>query len=566
MPRYFVVVDTFAARAMPMSLITRLVSFLQPRYERHPVAMPAVLLALWLCLAVGWRSLGMPDEGRYSVIALDMALHNQWLEPLLNGLPFFHKPPLFYWINGLALKLFGTSCWAARTSSVLIGWMGGMGLYLFVRQHISHKLAWVSLLLLATMPFFFGGAQFANLDMLVGMLIALTVLAGAHAVMQQALGLPHKGWVWLTWVFAALGILAKGLIGAALPAAVLLLWLLWQRHWRGLWVLLLSLPGAVLFALIAVPWVVLVQQRYPGFAYYFFIEQQFHRFSGGEFNNQQGWWFYPALLFGMGLPTSVWLLPALWRNMRGNGQGLGAQSMQGRLKQMGRVLPVASPASALRLLWCWLGFVVVFFSIPTSKTVGYILPAVPPLAVLFALWLQTAQGLWPIKRLAGMALGGAALCLTLTGIFTAIPRSSIYSVVPSMRAAIAPQDTIVMIDNFQFDMPFYLSWHKPVLLVADWDNPVHRQSDGWRNYMLDAADFSPKAAEQIMIRNEHLPAHLCATAPAGSSVWVLAPQWYGDKLPYLLPEQLFWTQPKRPGGLQMWRVQGAQARALLGCK
>ena len=88
MPRYFVVVDTFAARATPMSLITRLVSFLQPRYERHPVAMPAVLLALWLCLAVGWRSLGMPDEGRYSVIALDMALHNQWLEPLLNGLPF----------------------------------------------------------------------------------------------------------------------------------------------------------------------------------------------------------------------------------------------------------------------------------------------------------------------------------------------------------------------------------------------------------------------------------------------------------------------------------------------
>jgi len=49
-------------------------------------------------------------------------------------------------------------------------------------------------------------------------------------------------------------------------------------------------------------------------------------------------------------------------------------------------------------------------------------------------------------------------------------------------------------------------------------------------------------------------------------VWVLAPQWYGDKLPYLLPEQLFWTQPKRPGGLQMWRVQGAQARALMGCK
>jgi len=180
------------------------------------------LLVLLGCTA--WaRPLMLPDEGRYVGVAWEMMRSGNWATPTLNGLPFFHKPPLFYWINGLALKLFGTSCWAARTSSVLIGWMGGMGLYLFVRQHISHKLAWVSLLLLATMPFFFGGAQFANLDMLVGMLIALTVLAGAHAVMQQALGLPHKGWVWLTWVFAALGILAKGLIGAALPAAVLLL-------------------------------------------------------------------------------------------------------------------------------------------------------------------------------------------------------------------------------------------------------------------------------------------------------------------------------------------------------
>ena len=543
-----------------MPLIARFLSFLQPRYQRYPVALPGVLLALWLCLAVGWRSLGMPDEGRYSLIALDMALHNQWLEPLLNGLPFFHKPPLFYWINGIAFKLFGTSCWAARTSSVLSGWLGGMGLYLFVRQYLSYRLALVSLLLLAVMPFFFGGSQFANLDMLVGMLIGLTILAGAHAVMQQSLGLRYRSWVWLTWVFAALAILAKGLIGAALPAAVLLLWLLWQRHWRGLWTLLLSLPGLLLFVLIAVPWVVLVQQRYPGFAYYFFIEQQFHRFSGGEFNNPQGWWFYPALLFGMGLPASVWLLPALWRSW----QRLRAQGLAARLAQVRRIAPAGSPVAAYRLLWCWLGFVVVFFSIPTSKTVGYILPAVPPLAVLFALCLQSTQGLWPARRLAAMVLGSSILCLTVTGVFAALPRSSIYSVVPRLKAAIAPQDTIVMLENFQFDLPFYLSWHKHMLLAADWHNPELRKSDDWRNYMLDAAAFSPRAAQQIMIPTQQLPAHLCSL-PANNAVWVFAPAFYGESLPYLKQEYLFWTQPNKNGWLKLWRLQGANARALLGC-
>ena len=121
-----------------------LLASLRTQYTRRPIALPAVLLALWLAFSLGWRSLAMPDEGRYSLIALDMALQNQWLEPLLNGLPFFHKPPLFYWINAIAFKLLGASSWAARTSSFVAGWAMGMAFYLFVRRHIGQQVAWVS--------------------------------------------------------------------------------------------------------------------------------------------------------------------------------------------------------------------------------------------------------------------------------------------------------------------------------------------------------------------------------------------------------------------------------------
>ena len=86
--------------------------FLSPAFwrhslVRHPVLWPALLFAAWLLCTAAWRPLAMPDEGRYASISLEMAISGNWAVPLLNGLPFFHKPPLFYWINAAALKLFG---------------------------------------------------------------------------------------------------------------------------------------------------------------------------------------------------------------------------------------------------------------------------------------------------------------------------------------------------------------------------------------------------------------------------------------------------------------------------
>ena len=51
------------------------------------------------------RPLAMPDEGRYVGVALEMLHTGNWVTPTLDGLPFFHKPPLFYWITAASLKV-----------------------------------------------------------------------------------------------------------------------------------------------------------------------------------------------------------------------------------------------------------------------------------------------------------------------------------------------------------------------------------------------------------------------------------------------------------------------------
>ena len=75
-------------------------------------------LALWLLASIAWRPLLLPDEGRYAGVAWEM-LVGDGLTPTLDGLPFFHKPPLSYWVAMGAMKLFGAQPWAARLAPAL---------------------------------------------------------------------------------------------------------------------------------------------------------------------------------------------------------------------------------------------------------------------------------------------------------------------------------------------------------------------------------------------------------------------------------------------------------------
>ena len=82
------------------------------------------LLAVWLLATLGLRPLMLPDEGRYAEVAREM-LQGDWRVPTLNGLPFFHKPPLTYWVDIAAMQLVGTNHLAVRAGPALGAWLMG---------------------------------------------------------------------------------------------------------------------------------------------------------------------------------------------------------------------------------------------------------------------------------------------------------------------------------------------------------------------------------------------------------------------------------------------------------
>lgn len=455
----------------------------------------------WFACSAWLRPLAMPDEGRYAGVALEMLRAGEAITPTLDGLPFFHKPPLFYWVTALSLQAFGTHPWAARLASLLACAAAAALLHRSVRDWFGARSARVVLLVLATQPLFLGSSQYANLDATVAACITAAVLLGSRAAMQFESGAAWRRPLALAFAAAGLGILAKGLIGGVIPVLVLATWLAIERRWRTLRLLVWP-PGLALFAAIAVPWHLAAERAHPGFLHYYFVVQHFQRFTGSGFNNAQPFWFYLPVLIGGIVPWSLWLLarPGALRPAR------------------------SSRPEVVRLAWVWLAVVLVFFSIPHSKLIGYILPALPPLAVLAGLAVGTPARGSAARRAAWIGLGAAVcLCLgTVVGVARSHPNSS-RDLALELAARRAPADGIAFIDDYIYDVPFYLDDTRGIAVVADWDPGEVRRHDSGRKELADAGAFAPGRAAERLIGDAGFVAALCQ----GRIRWVLA---HGDRI------------------------------------
>lgn len=437
------------------------------------------LLAVWLLATLGVRPLLVPDEGRYANVAREM-LQGDGLTPLLNGLPFFHKPPLMYWLDMAAMSVVGVNHFSARFGTFIGAWLMGAALYLAVRRWHGERPALAALLTLATTPFFFVGGQYGNLDMMVGGMLTATILAFARAADDER---PELRWVLAAWSLAALSVLAKGLIGIVLPALVLGPWLLVRGQWRVV-LRLLNPLGIAVFVLIGLPWFALMQHRYPGFFDYFVMEQHFRRFAQTHFNNVHPWWFFLAVLPALTLPWSLWI-PRAWT--------------------------VVSPEDRARMglyVW-WIAAIVGFFSLPSSKLVGYILPALAPWCLLLSM-AASHSGRWRMAAAAAGALAGLAAVVALT---IKSPHSA-QPVARELASRMAPADRVVFVDEVYFDLSYDANLKRPAIILSDWSSPDIPRRDNWRKELWDAARFDPVQAQAVLWQLDRAAELSCGDTPA----------------------------------------------------
>jgi hypothetical protein len=326
-----------------------------------------IILTIFWFATLGQRPLIHPDEGRYAELSLNILQSGDWITPRLNGILYFEKPALQYWMGALSFLVFGINEFAARFWPALTGILSVLVVGLTARRVWGN--GHYAALVMASSFWVIGNSHFLTLD--AGLMFFLTLALCSFLWAQQDGASPteRRYGMWISWAAIAGATLSKGLIGLLIPGCALMLYSLINWQWT-LWRRMQWLPGLTIFILLAGPWFWLVAQRNPGFAYFFFIHEHFARYLTNEAERAGPlWYFVPILLLGF-LPWTS-LLPRLVR-----------EAWPRREK---------SAFQAERFLLIWAGFVFVFFSRSHSKLPSYILPMFPALALLLGKALEQAR-------------------------------------------------------------------------------------------------------------------------------------------------------------------------------
>ena len=99
---------------------------------------------------VGYRPLWEFDEAMHGQIAKEMVLNGDWITPTFDGIPFYDKPILHFWMVMLSFSLFGINEFSARFPSVILGLGGVLLVYLWASRIYSRRAGILSSLTLAT--------------------------------------------------------------------------------------------------------------------------------------------------------------------------------------------------------------------------------------------------------------------------------------------------------------------------------------------------------------------------------------------------------------------------------
>ena len=331
----------------------------KPRVRGVLLGSAVLLLALH---DLGDAAIVHNDEAREVGIVQDIVA-GHWLWPRFNDELLPDKPTLFHWLAAVPCALFGFSATAVRLPSALaaagtVWWTVEFGSWL-----LGPPAGLVAGVVLATCRSFFAHARGARPDPLLVLLLAL------------ALGSAYRWWredrrrdATAALVLLALGVLAKGPVAPALFAATLGLFLLWQRDLRRLRGLLTP-AGLVAFGLLGLGWYAVAWAGWGDtFVKQHLIGRYVHNLagglaSGGAYSRRP--WYYHAFFYPQHLPAIVWpwspfVAVALWQLWRRGGLG----------------------DPRMRFLLCWAAAPVIVFTPAEWKLRYYLLPSLPPLALL----------------------------------------------------------------------------------------------------------------------------------------------------------------------------------------
>jgi 4-amino-4-deoxy-L-arabinose transferase-like glycosyltransferase len=345
------------------------------------------------------------DEPRYAQIAREMLGRRDYITPILYGKPWLEKPALYYWRAMFSFREFGVHDWSARLPSASFAFILISLIYLHIRRFRPGGQLDAALIT-ASCAGIIAFARGASTDMQLAAPFCIGML-GWYAWYETG----KKFWLFDLYFFNGAATLAKGPVAPFLALAIIFAFIALRREWsllrRTIWI-----PGILLYLAMVLPWYIAVTRRNPQFLRVFFLEHNLERFATNIYEHEQPIWFYLVVMLLAMLPWTVIAMRALFDAVIESVNEWRARRAKNRYvshARWGDAFP--------EFLVLWTLLPIVFFSLSHSKLPGYILPSIPPLAILTADYLnrlrQEERGIRPWLLVLHALLTGVTVTLVL---------------------------------------------------------------------------------------------------------------------------------------------------------
>lgn len=333
---------------------------------------PLCFFALF-CVTVLFRPLLPIDETRYLSVAWEMFLRQDWLAPLtVNGQPYHHKPPLLFWMINAVWAVTGPSRWSATIVPVVMGALSVLLTMLVARRLFpdgAKRVDRVPFIMMGCLPFLvYGSMIMFDVTMTVWVLLTLLALI-AYAKTGK--------WVYVLLMALVMGagVLTKGPVAYLYVVFPMLLGPLWAEVAGSKFKWYAGCLGAMILSIVPVLfWLVpVLNQSDHHFAFWLVWEQTAGRVMGhfGDAHVRPFYFYIPVAAILM-IP---WIFfPQFWHEIRGI--GVKARSDAG-----------------VRFVLCWIVPVFIAFSIIRGKQPHYLVPLIPGMVILIAVFLQNVSNL-----------------------------------------------------------------------------------------------------------------------------------------------------------------------------
>lgn len=296
------------------------------------------------------------DETRYLSVAWEMNLHNSFIVPLQNALPYSHKPPLLFWLFNLDWLLFGVNEVTLRFIPLLFSLLTITLLYkISLLLWDDEKIAgYAAIILSSTLSYLLWSAL-----IMFDVVLTFWVLLAMYGLLSAAKNHAFNAWL-ITGVAIGCGILTKGpvILVYILPVGMLsFLWIpkeLFTRRWYA-WLVLSLLTGIAVILFWLIPAVMTGGETYREAILW---GQTVNRVANSFAHQRPFWWYLPwllALLLPWVLVKPVWVGCSRIMDDRGG-----------------------------KFLVVWIVPTFIILSLISGKQVHYLIPLLPAFSLLLA--------------------------------------------------------------------------------------------------------------------------------------------------------------------------------------